>query len=149
MSEETNPKPEGTQSSSEAWREVGKQFEVLGESLANAFRSAWNDEQNRKRMQEMQHGVESMLNDVTKAIDDTIKSPQVQQTKDEVKKAAESVKTAGAQTFQEVRPQLVSALSQLNAELQKLVTRLESKPVVQDKVEVPPAEEPPAEEPKA
>ena len=145
MSEQTNPKPEnGQPTSGDAWREVGKQFEVLGESLASAFRTAWNDEQNRKRMQDMQHGLESMLNDVAKAIDDTAKSPQMQQTKTEVKKAAETVKTAGEQTFQEVRPHLVSALNQLNAELQKLVTRIESKTAA----EAAPAEKP-AEEPKA
>jgi hypothetical protein len=145
MSEQTNSKPEnGQQSTGDAWREVGKQFEVLGETLASAFRTAWNDEQNRKRMQEMQHGVESMLNDVAKAIDETIKSPQMQQTKTEVKKVAVTVKTAGEQTFQEVRPQLVSALSQLNAELQKLVTRIETKSTPEAAPEAKPPEEPKA-----
>ena len=46
--------PDGApHTSSEAWQEVGKQFQTMGESLATAFRTAWNDEQNRKKVQEM------------------------------------------------------------------------------------------------
>jgi ElaB/YqjD/DUF883 family membrane-anchored ribosome-binding protein len=130
MSEQNTTRPEGTQTStSEAWQEVGKQFQALGESLATAFRTAWTDEQSRKRMQDVREGVEQMLNDVGKALDETAKSPQMQQAKVEAKKAAASMKVAGEQTYQEVRPQLESALRQLNDELQKLIGRLEtSKP---------------------
>ena len=127
MSEQNTPRPEGTQpSTSEAWQAVGKQFQSLGESLATAFRTAWTDEQNRKRMQDVRQGVEQMLTDVGKALDETAKSPQVQQAKVDAKKAAESVRVAGEQTYQEVRPQLESALRQLNDELQKLIGRLET-----------------------
>jgi hypothetical protein len=115
--------------SSEVWQDVGKQFQILGQSLATAFRAAWNDEQNRQRVGEMQKGVESMLNDVGKAINETAKSPQVQQAKSEAQRAAESLRVASEQTYQEVRPHLLSALQQLNTELQKLVQRMEpSKP---------------------
>ena len=128
MSEQNTTPTEGTKSaSSEAWNEVGKQFQTLGESLATAFRTAWADEQNRKRMQDMRQGVEQMLNDVGKALDETAKSPQMQQAKVDAKKAAESMRVAGEQTYQEVRPQLESALHQLNVELQKLIEKLETR----------------------
>jgi uncharacterized protein YukE len=127
MSEQNTPRPEGTQShSSEAWQEVGKQFQTLGESLATAFRTAWADEQNRKRMLDMRQGVEQMLHEVGKALDETAKSPHVQQAKVDAKKAEESMRGAGGQTYQEVRPQLESALRLLNDELQKLIGRLET-----------------------
>ena len=113
------------QASGEAWQEVGKQFQALGESLAAAFRTAWNDEQNRKRVQEMQQGVEAMVNEVGQAIRETAKSPQAQQARSEVLKAAESVRVAGEQTVQEVRPHLLTALRQLNDELQKLIGRMQ------------------------
>ncbi len=132
MSEQNTNRPEGTTSSatpssSEAWQEVGKQFQALGDSLATAFRAAWTDEQNRKRVQDMRQGVEQMLSEVGKALDDTAKSPQMQQAKTEAKKAAESMRTAGEQTYQEIRPQIESALRQLNDELQKFIGRMESR----------------------
>ncbi len=134
MSEQNPRQPEDTQhsegtypSSGDAWQEVGKQFQALGDSLATAFRAAWYDEQNRKRVQDMRQGIEQMLNEVGKALDETARSPQVQQAKSEAKKTADSVRGASEQTFQEVRPQIVSALRQLNNELHKFVERLESK----------------------
>jgi hypothetical protein len=132
------------QTSGEAWQEVGKQFQALGESLATAFRTAWHDEQNRKRVQEMQQGVEAMVNEVGQAIRETAKSPQAQQAKEEVLKAAESVRVAGEQTMQEVRPHLVEALRQLNDELQKFIGRMEqSKQSAEAKQAEPQAETPP------
>ncbi|MCL5997649.1 MAG: hypothetical protein M1546_16570, partial [Chloroflexi bacterium] len=132
MSEQqTTSQTEGTQqsqhTSNEAWQEVGKQFQALGESLATAFRTAWEDEQNRKRVQEMQKGVEAMVNEVGQAIKETAKTPQAQQAKEDVKKAAESMRVAGEQTMQEVRPHLVAALQQLNDELQRLIGRMEQR----------------------
>jgi hypothetical protein len=52
----------------DAWRQVGKQFQALGESLAAAFRAAWEDEENRQHVREMQAGLEKMVNEVGQAI---------------------------------------------------------------------------------
>ena len=130
MSEEKTTKPaeEPQPKSGEAWDEVGKQFQALGESQAAAFRTAVHNEENRRRVQEMQSGLESMVNDVGKAIRESAASPQVQQMRTEAEKAAESLRVAGEQTVQEVRPHLLSALHQLNAELQKMISRMEEKP---------------------
>jgi len=109
----------------EVWHEVGKQFEVLGNSLANAFRTMWEDENTRSHMHEMQNGLETMINEVNKAIKEAAQSPQAHKARTEAGKAAQSVRTAGEKTWQETRPQLVSALRQLSAELQKTITKLE------------------------
>jgi len=69
-----------------------------------------------------------MVNEVGKAIRESAASPQVQQMRTEAEKAAESLRLAGEQTVQEVRPQLLSALHQVNAELQKMISRMEEKP---------------------
>ena len=42
------------QTTNEAWSEVGKQFQSLGESLAKAFRTAWEDEENRQHQRTQQ-----------------------------------------------------------------------------------------------
>ena len=119
------PKNQGSQAAEqEGWQEVGRQFQALGESLAAAMRTAWEKEENRKRLEEMQNGLESMVSEVGQAIKDTTASPQGQQVKAEAQKAAGAFQDAFDQTTQEVRPQLVSAVRQVNIELQKFIDRL-------------------------
>ncbi len=126
MTDEQRP-PEtetGQSANSESWQEVGRQFQTLGESLAAAMRAAWENEENRRRLEEMHQGLESMVDEVGRAIKDTAESPQAQQVKTETQKAVESFQDTFEQTAQEVRPHLVSALRQVNTELQKFIDRL-------------------------
>jgi len=118
------PAGENEQKSQDAWEDVGHQFQALGASLAQAVRSAWNDEENRRRVQEMQSGLEAMVREVGDAISDTANSPQGQNLQQDAKRAAENLVDAGEKTVQEVRPHLMRALEQLNGELQKLVDRM-------------------------
>jgi hypothetical protein len=129
----TNPsetgQPAGSQNTNEAWQEVGRQFQALGESLATAIQAAWQNEEVRRQAQGMKTGLEAMVNDVGQAIKETASSPKAQSVKAEAVKTAESFRTAGEETVQEVRPHLVAALQTLNEELQKLIGRLQgSKP---------------------
>jgi hypothetical protein len=117
--------PTSQQKTADAWREVGKQFEALGNSLASAFRTAWEDENTRRHVHEMQTGLETMVNEVSRAIKETAESPEGQKARIEAERAAQSLRAAGEKTWQESKPQLVSALRQLSAELQKTITRLE------------------------
>ncbi len=142
MSDEQTNKQPGQ--SAEAWREVGKQFEVLGQTLADAVRTSWYSEDNRKRLQEMQGGLESMAKQVTSAIKETAANPNAETAKTQVKKTAESVRSAGEQTVQELRPHLVNALHTLNEELDKLVKRMEADKAPADKTNIPPVPPPPS-----
>ncbi len=121
--EQTNKQPTGQ--TAEAWREVGKQFEVLGQTLAEAVRTSWYSEDNRKRLQEMQGGLESMAKQVTTAIKETAANPNAEQAKTQARRTAETMRSAGEQTVQEIRPHLIKALHQLNEELGKLVQKME------------------------
>jgi len=116
------------QTTDEAWREVGRQFQTLGESLAEAFRTAWGSEENRRHVQNMQEGLEAMIEQVGQAIKEANTLSEAQKIRSEAEKATESLCTAGEQTWQEVRPHLLSALEQINAELQKMISRLQEKP---------------------
>ena len=125
--DQPNPDSERkTQSSQDAWQEVGRQVQTLGDSLANAFRTAWQDEENRQRLEEMRSGVESMVSEVGQVLRDYAASPEGEQVKSDVKKAAENLKSAGEQTMTEVRPHLLSALRQVNSELQRMIDRMEN-----------------------
>jgi hypothetical protein len=112
------------QTTEEAWREVGKQFQTLGESLAEAFRTAWESEENRRHVQNMQEGLEAMVDHVGRAMKEASASPKGEKIRGEAERAAESLRAAGEQTWQEARPHLLSALTQINAELQKMIARL-------------------------
>jgi uncharacterized membrane protein YccC len=131
MSEETKETPEMNaqpgSSQESTWQDVGQQFKVLGESLAQAFRATWENEENQRRMHEMRSGLESMAQNLGKAIDETAQSPQGQQFKADAEKTMEKLRAASEQTVQEVRPQLITALQQLNNELQKLVDKMQTR----------------------
>ena len=128
MTEENKVPPEGSGSTVEGtWQEVGRQFQELGESLAQAMRTAWENEETQRRVNEMRTGLESMAREVGKAVEDTANTPQGQKIREDAVRAADSVRTATEQTVQEVRPQLITALQQLNTELQRLITRIEYK----------------------
>lgn len=129
MSDQTNIPPQGERDPNrqDAWDEVGRQFQALGASLAQALRTAWSDEENRRRVQEMQSGLESMVREVGDAINDTASSPEGQKLQQDAKRAAEDLVDAGEKTVQEVRPHLMRALEQLNDEMTRLVDRLSKK----------------------
>ena len=115
------------QTTEEAWREVGRQFQALGESLAETFRAAWESEETRRHVQNMQGGLEAMVEKVDQALKEAIASPEGEKLRTEAEKAAESIQTAGEQTWHEVQPHLLSALNQINAELQRIIGRMKGK----------------------
>jgi phage-related minor tail protein len=112
---------------SETWREVGDQFRALGESLATAFRTTWESEENRQHLQEMRSGLETMVNEIAQAIQEASATPEAQKVRGEVERAAESARAAGEQAWKDARPHLLSALRQVNAEVQKMVSRMEQR----------------------
>ncbi len=120
------PNGGGTPGQGEAWREVGEQFKVLGKTLADAFRVSWQSEENRRRFQELRTGLETMVKEITKAINESMTSPQAQEARSQAARTAETVRTAGEQSAQEIRVELLAALRQINEELRKCVNRMES-----------------------
>ncbi|HEX9017540.1 MAG TPA: hypothetical protein VF806_00030, partial [Anaerolineaceae bacterium] len=118
MNEEPKMPPEGSQTTEtpkgDNWQEVGRQLQELGYSLADAVRAAWAHEETQRRLQEMRTGLESIAHEVGKAIDDTAQSPQGQRVRQNAERAAGTLRDATEQTVQEVRPQLITALEELN-----------------------------------
>jgi hypothetical protein len=115
-----------TPNTGDDWQEVGRQFKVLGNNLADAFRASWENEENRRRLLDMQAGLETMVKEVNKAIHESVSSPQAQQARTQAAKTAETFRTAAEQSAPEIRAQLLAALRQVNEELRKLVNRMES-----------------------
>lgn len=120
------------QTADEAWREVGRQFETLGESLSRAFRAAWESQETQEQVQSMQEGLEKMVDKIEVAVKEASESERGRKLRAEAGKTADSLRAAGEQTWQEARPQLLSALSKANAELQSFIERMEEKPASED-----------------
>lgn len=128
MSEQQTPNsstPPNPPNSKEAWEEVGKQFETLGKSIASAFSSAWQDPNNRAELEKIKTSIKQMADDVEKAVDDAARSERGQQIKADVEKAAQSIADGARETYEEVKPQVASALKQAGDELHKLVNKIE------------------------
>ena len=115
-------------STDQAWQEVGEQFRSLGQSLAAAFKSTWASEETRQHLDKMQAGFETMADELSQVAKTAAGSVEAQKVKSEVEKAAQSAKSAGEQTVEEVRPQLISAFRTIRAELDQIISRLEHEP---------------------
>ena len=111
----------------DAWREVGRQFEALGESLSRAVRAAWESEETQQHVRSMQDGLERMASEIDRTVQEAGESEQAKRLRAEAEKTASSLREAGEQTWQEARPQLLIALRKANAELQKLIESLDQK----------------------
>ena len=128
MSEQQAPNsstPPNGPNSKEAWQEVGKQFETLGKSISSAFSAAWQDPNNRAELEKIKVSIKQMADDVEKAVSDAAASEKGQQFKADVEKAAQSLADSARETYEEVKPQVASALKQAGDELHKLVNKLE------------------------
>ena len=109
--------------SEEGWREMGRQFQQLGESLSAAFRAAWNDEHVRRQAEHAKGGLEALATEVGKVVTEMAQSPDVRRA---TSGAVKSVRTAGEETVQEIRPHLEDALRQLNRELQRFIDGMQA-----------------------
>ena len=123
------------QTTQESWREVGDQFKALGESLSRAVRTAWESAENREQMENMKSGLKSMVDQVGQALEDASASVEGQKVRRGVEKAAESARAAGEKALEEARPHVLSAVRQINAELEKMVRRMEEREQVGDEPE--------------
>ncbi len=112
----------------DAWQEVGKQFQRLGESLAAAFQTSIKDEPTRQNMKDLQDGLETAVQGIHRTVQKGVSELESRNFSEQARQAADSLINAGEQTVDEMRPHLLSALQQLNRELDRLIENMQSKP---------------------
>jgi hypothetical protein len=110
----------------DAWREVGRQFKELGETMAVAFRTAWENEENRRHLKAMQGGLETMASEISEVMKHTASLPETLQVREGAHKAVATARVAGERAFDEARPHLLAALRQLDGELRRMIERMEA-----------------------
>lgn len=111
-----------------AWQEVGRQFQRLGESLAAAFQTTMQDDTARQNMNDLQDGLENAVQGIRSTVQKGVSALEGQNFGEQARQTADSLINAGEQTVEEVKPHLLSALQQLNHELDQLIQTMQGKP---------------------
>ena len=106
---------------------MGRQFHTLGVSLAAAFRATVESEESRQHLKNLQAGIEDMAQELGAAMNEAAASPPARDIRIKAEKAATAARFATEDALQEARPQILSALRQVNAELQRIISRVEDK----------------------
>lgn len=145
MSEEHSS--ETRASSGEAWREVGRRFESLGKSLAEAVRTAWGDESTQQAVSELESGLRSLARSVADAVDEAAASPEGQKVRTEAERLAASARDATAEATAEARPHVIAALETIRRSVQSAIDELERARTDRSGVQAPSAAEVQPEEP--
>jgi hypothetical protein len=116
MSEE--PKVEG--------RSITEELSKLGKQMADAIKAAWESDDRKKLQAEILDGLQKFGDEVTVALDKAGKSETAQDLRVKAEKVAVDVRASAV--AEDVRKGIISGLDVLNAEMSKLVEKLEPKP---------------------
>ncbi len=137
----TNPQPGQDKDSSDLMKELRE----MGQQLETAFRTAIESERAKQLQQDIAGGVRELAGQVQSAVKSLQENPRVQQAENRGRQAVEQARES--KVVQDIQETIVTGLAQLNAQLRKVVDRLESeanKPSGSAGQNVPVEHEPPA-----
>ncbi len=117
--------PHSTTSSSQ-WDAAAKDFQRLGESIAEAVKSAWENETTQRQMNDLKEGLHSMTEQVGQVVEEARQTITSDDVKAEVHKAANDVKGFGDKMYGEAKPVLLDMLKALDDGLKKMIDHLEA-----------------------
>ncbi len=102
------------------WADVAHELEALGKSLEAAVQAVWQRRENRERARELRDSLESMAQEVNRAIEESVATPEAQQAREQLSRVSESVRVAVERSTQELGPEVLSVLRQINADLRRV-----------------------------
>jgi hypothetical protein len=103
-----------------SWEDVAREFQLLGKTLGDAVWAAWGGQDGQARVRELQNSLQSIIDEVNRAVDQGIATPEAQQAREQLGRLTESIRVATERTTEELRPELLALLRQANAELRRL-----------------------------
>lgn len=113
-------------SAGEAWAEVGQRFQALGESLAAAFKSTWENKETQAQWEKVRSDVEAAATDIGRAAKKTAATEEAQKAKAEAYKTAAAAQEAGQEVMDDVKPHLLAAFRKIRSELDKAIDSMEA-----------------------
>ena len=108
----------------DAWKDVEKRFTALSESLVSAVRTAWQDEESQRAINEMESGLRSLASDVAAVVDEAAKSPEGKKLRVEAERTARAVQEASQQVVKDTRPQVARVLASISDSLRSAADEL-------------------------
>jgi len=139
------------------WNAVAQDFQHLGESIADAVKSAWSNESTQKQVSDLKEGLQNMAEQVGQVVDEARQNLSRDELRSEVQKATDDVKDFGTKVVSDSKPFLLDVLKTVDDGLQSLISRLEARESPAEPAasaptedapsatEAPPADVPPAE----
>lgn len=139
-----------------AWHDVVAEFDALGEAIAQWAKSAVNDPENKRRLEELGDRLENLIDDVGASIKGAAESDVGQSFREAADKTGDAFKLAGQRFSDEVGPRLAGAFRTVGEKLRGAAERMEERGAaegsaaqepVPDPVVVPPTPQEPVEPP--
>jgi hypothetical protein len=106
-------------SSETSWEDVGREFQVFGKTLGDVVRGAWQRQEGGDRLKDLQDSLQTIVDEVNRTVDQSVGTPEAQQARAQLTRLAESIRVATERTSEELRPELLGLLRQVNAELKR------------------------------
>lgn len=134
--------PEESAENSSAWRDVVEEFDALGEAIARWAKSAVNDPENQRRLNELGDRLENLIDDVGASIKGAAESDVGQSFREAADKTGEAFKVAGQRFSEEVAPRLASTFRTVGEKLRGAADRMDERAEVEASAEEPTVEPP-------
>jgi hypothetical protein len=99
-----------------SWHDVRTEFEALGKTLGDIFRSAWQSQDAESALGQIREMVGAATQQWNDAVDGT---PEAQQAREQLVRLTEALNSAVGRAGEQVRPELLRLLRQTNAELRR------------------------------
>ena len=119
-----NTTPNGNPTPDNGSSDLLKELREMGQQLETAFRTAIESDRAKQLQQDIVGGVRELAHQVQSAVKSLQDNPRVQQAEERGRQALEQARES--KVVQEVQETIVSGLSQLNAQLRKVVDRIEN-----------------------
>ena len=102
------------------WEDIGREFVVMGHTLGDALRVAWQKHATDDQVRGMRDSLTSIADEVNRSVEQGFETPEGQRAREQLEKLTESIRKALEQTGDELRPELLTLLRQANAELRRM-----------------------------
>lgn len=98
------------------------EFRILGKNLADAARAAWDNPERQRLQSEIERGLSEMRESLVDEYEHFRASPTARKVKEDVENLGNHILDSETET--KIRSELISALRQMNQELENLATQL-------------------------
>ena len=126
MTEETKNQDQDQPKASDAWSEVGRQVQTLGETLAAAFKATIQDEQVQQHLDRVQSDLNAAGEQISQKAKEASDSMKNMNVDEETRKIGEEVQATGRDLADEIQPHLINALKKIQTGIDQIVDNLGS-----------------------